>query len=248
MAVGLPSHPFSPARSWVVAVARGGFPGAGRSGEDCWEVQFWHPHLSSTVPAWFSCGRRGRSANSGFPGRREVRLSCLMVQLLQSQQGWEEEQLKPVWLRAKPGRVVPLSQLSGAPPWEGDKLVGMPHQWHEVRRGWGAGGNFFLVWGDLGETLFIFIFRSCGRGWADSRLCNGREQTEVGGERGAPSVSERIESWRGSSLREDRALVVCLISSLPWGTSFKGSMFSQLLNCLLCVCGEGCFIESCSRL
>lgn len=44
-------------------------------------------------------------------------------------------------------------------------------------------------------------------------------------------------------------LVVALISSLPWGTSFKGNVFSQLLNCLLYICcGEGCFVESYSCL
>lgn len=72
----------------------------------------------------------------------------------------------------------------------------MPHQWREVRRRRGAGGNFFLAWGDLGETLLIF--GSCGRGWAEGRLCSGREQKELG-KRGAPSISERIESQRGSS-------------------------------------------------
>lgn len=38
-------------------------------------------------------------------------------------------------------------------------------------------------------------------------------------------------------------LAVTLISSLPWGTSFKGNMFSQLLNCVLYICGESCSVE-----
>lgn len=36
----------------------------------------------------------------------------------------------------------------------------MLHQWCEVRSG--GWGNYFLAWGDLGETLFIIIFGSCG--------------------------------------------------------------------------------------
>lgn len=37
-------------------------------------------------------------------------------------------------------------------------------------------GNYFLAWGDLSETLFIIIFGSCGRDWAEDRLCIGGEQ------------------------------------------------------------------------
>lgn len=43
-------------------------------------------------------------------------------------------------------------------------------------------------------------------------------------------------------------LVVTLISSLPWGMLFKGNMFSQLLNCILYICGESCSVESYSCL
>lgn len=63
------------------------------------------------------------------------------------------------------------------------------------------GGNFFLAQGDLGETLFILIFGSCGQGWAEGRLC--RKSWAV---REKPPPSQR-----GSSLGEDRALVVTLI-------------------------------------
>lgn len=85
-------------------------------------------------------------------------------------------------------------------------------------------GNFSVAQGDLGEILFILIFCSCG--WAEGRLCSGREQKELG-KRKALGISERVEPWREKG--EDQALT----SSLPWGTSFKVSVFSQLLNCLL---------------
>lgn len=54
----------------------------------------------------------------------------------------------------------------------------MLHQQHEVRRRQRAWGNFFVAQGDLGEILFILIFCSCG--WAEGRLCSGREQKELG--------------------------------------------------------------------
>lgn len=71
----------------------------------------------------------------------------------------------------------------------------MPHQWREVRRRRGAGGSFFLARGDLGETVLILTFG----GWAGGRLCSRREQKELSGKRGALSISERVESQRGSS-------------------------------------------------
>lgn len=56
--------------------------------------------------------------------------------------------------------------------------------------------------------------------------CSGGEQTELG-KRKTLRISERVEPWR--EWGEDQALT----SSLPWGTSFKVHLFSQLLNCLL---------------
>lgn len=130
---------------------------------DLWEVQLWCRHFSNTVPA-----SEGAGWQTDFHGRRGVGLNSWMVQLPGSWRGGRRDQLEPVWLRAKLGIEVPLSQLSGAPPWEEDKLVGMLQPRHEVRRRQRVRGNFFVAQGNLGEILFILICCSCG--WAEGRL------------------------------------------------------------------------------
>lgn len=125
--VGLPSHPFSAAWSRVVVVAREGLlvASSGLAGL----VQTAGRSSSGTVTSP-ALSPPGSAAEEGAdrqtlasPGRRGTGLNYLVVQLLRSRVG-RREQLEPVWLKAKPGRAVPLSQLSDAPPWEGDKLVG----------------------------------------------------------------------------------------------------------------------------